>query len=143
MTISEILSIYDEFLKSFTPLLKVEDENSHKKALAAVNQLWELTSDDELDPYGALLLLLADAIDKYESLDPGLNSFIEKSKAMPADIAMLSILIDQHELSDSDLPEIGDSSIVVQVLNGESILSRSAIDGLALRFGISGGRFFD
>jgi HTH-type transcriptional regulator/antitoxin HigA len=143
MTISEILSIYDEFLKSFTPLLKVEDENSHKKALAAVNQLWELTRDDELDPYGALLLLLADAIDKYESLDPGLNSFIEKSKAMPADIAMLSILIDQHELSDSDLPEIGDSSIVVQVLNGESILSRSAIDGLALRFGISGGRFFD
>jgi HTH-type transcriptional regulator/antitoxin HigA len=143
MTISEILAIYDEFLKSFTPLLKVEDENSHKKALAAVNQLWELTSDNELDPYGALLLLLADAIDKYESLDPSLNSFIEKSKAMPADIAMLSILIDQHELSDSDLPEIGDSSIVVQVLNGESILSRSAIDGLALRFGISGGRFFD
>jgi HTH-type transcriptional regulator/antitoxin HigA len=143
MTISEILSIYDEFLKSFTPLLKVEDENSHKKALAAVNQLWELTRDDELDPYGALLLLLADAIDKYESLDLGLNSFIEKSKAMPADIVMLSILIDQHELSDSDLPEIGDSSIVVQVLNGESILSRSAIDGLALRFGISGGRFFD
>jgi HTH-type transcriptional regulator/antitoxin HigA len=143
MTISEILSIYDEFLKSFTPLLKVEDESSHKKALAAVDQLWELASDDELDPYGALLLLLADAIDKYESLDPDLNNFIEKSKAIPADIAMLSILMDQHELSDTDLPEIGSSSMVSQVLNGESILSRSAIDGLALRFGISGGRFFD
>jgi HTH-type transcriptional regulator/antitoxin HigA len=143
MTISEILSIYDEFLKSFTSLLKVEDENSHKKALAAVDQLWKLTSDDESDPYDALLLLLADDIDKYESLDPGLNSFIEKSKVMPTGIAMLSILIDQRKLSDSDLPEIGDSSIVVQVLNGDSILSRSTIDGLALRFGISGGRFFD
>jgi hypothetical protein len=33
LSISETLSIYDEFLKSFTPLLKVEDENSHKKAL--------------------------------------------------------------------------------------------------------------
>jgi HTH-type transcriptional regulator/antitoxin HigA len=143
MTISATLAIYDEFLKSFTPLLKVEDEYSHQKALAAVDYLWNLASDDELDPYGGLLLLLANAIERYESLDPDLNNFIERSKAIPADIAMLVTLMDQNDLSDSDLPEIGNRSMVSQVLKGEKPLSRSAIDGLALRFGISGGRFFN
>lgn len=56
---------------------------------------------------------------------------------------MLVTLMDQHGLSDTDLPEIGSISIVSQILNGEIILSRSAIDGLALRFWTSGGRFFD
>jgi HTH-type transcriptional regulator/antitoxin HigA len=143
MTISATLAIYDEFLKSFTPLLKVEDESSHEKALAAVDQLWDLASDDELDPYGTLLLLLANAIKRYESLDPDLNSFIDRSKAIPADIAMLTTLMNQNGLSDSDLPEIGNRSMVSQVLKGEKLLSRSAIDALALRFGISGGRFFN
>jgi HTH-type transcriptional regulator/antitoxin HigA len=72
-----------------------------------------------------------------------LNSFIERLKAIPADIAMLVTLMDQNDLSDSDLPEIGNRSMVSQVLKGEKPLSRSAIDGLALRFGISGGRFFN
>jgi HTH-type transcriptional regulator/antitoxin HigA len=143
MTIAATLAIYDEFLKSFTPLLKVEDQKSHQKALAAVDKLWDLASDDELDPYGSLLLLLANAIERYESLDPDLNSFNERSKAIPADIAMLTTLMNQNGLSERDLPEIGSSSMVSQILKGEKLLSRSAIDALALRFGISGGRFFN
>jgi HTH-type transcriptional regulator/antitoxin HigA len=143
MNIAEILSIYDEFLKSFTPLLEVGDEESHQKALDAIGQLLEFSSrDDELNPYSALICLLANAIDKYESLDSDLNHFINKSEAIPAGIAMLVTLIDQHGLSSSDLPEIGDCSIVSQVLSGEKSLSRSAIDGIALRFGIPYGRFF-
>lgn len=143
MTISATLAIYDEFLKSFTPLLKVEDESSHKKALAAIDQLRDLASDDELDPYGSLLLLLTNAIERYESLDPDLNSFIERSKAIPAGIAMLVTLMNQNGLSNSDLPEIGNRSMVSQVLKSEKPLSRSAIDSLALRFGISVGRFLN
>lgn len=143
MTIAATLAIYDEFLKSFTPLLKVEDQNSHQKALAAVDHLWGLANEDELDPYGSLLLLLANAIDRYESLDSDLNSFIERSKAIPADIAMLATLMNQNGLSERDLPEIGSRSMVSQILKGEKLLSRSAIDALALRFGISGGRFFN
>jgi HTH-type transcriptional regulator/antitoxin HigA len=143
MTISEILPIYDDFLKFFTPLLKIESKEGYKQTLAAVDQLWKLSSDDELDPYGALLILLAKAIEKYEALDPDWNTIIEDSAAMPADIAMLSTLMGQYGLSNSDFPEIGDSSMVSQVLSGEKLLSRSAIDGLALRFGISGGRFFN
>lgn len=79
MTISETLSIYEEFLKSFVPLLKIEDEEGHRKALTAVDLLWDRSIDDELDPYAPLLVLLADAIEKYELLDPELNNFIERS----------------------------------------------------------------
>lgn len=105
--------------------------------------MWKLASDDELDPYGSLIHLLANAIEKYELLDPDLNSFMTRSKAIPADIAMLNILMDQNNLSNKDFPEIGSSSMVASVLKGEVLLSRAAIDGLALRFGISGGSFFD
>jgi|TARA_B110000196_G_C20612766_1_gene415973 phytoene/squalene synthetase len=79
MTISETLSIYEEFLKSFVPLLRIEDEEGHRKALTAVDLLWNRSSDEELDPYAPLLVLLADAIEKYELLDPELNNFIERS----------------------------------------------------------------
>jgi hypothetical protein len=81
MTISETLSIYEEFLKSFVPLLKIEDEEGHRKALTAVDLLWDRSIDDELDPYAPLLVLLADAIEKYELLDPELNNFIERSNS--------------------------------------------------------------
>ena len=85
MTVSEILSIYDEFLKSFTPLLKVEDEQSYQKALSAIDQLFEVASDTELDPYSLLITLLANAIERYELLDPELNEFIGLSNAQSTD----------------------------------------------------------
>ena len=86
---------------------------------------------------------MVNAIERYESLDPDLNSFIDRSKAMPADIALLTTLMNQNGLSENDLPEIGSRSMVSQILKGEKVLSRSEIDALALRFGISGGRFFN
>ena len=85
MTVSEIISIYDEFLKSFTPLLKVEDEQSYQEALSAIDQLFEVASDTELDPYSLLITLLANAIEKYELLDPELNEFIGLSNAPSTD----------------------------------------------------------
>ena len=88
------------FLKSFTPSLKVEEQNSHQEALTAVDHLWGLASEDELDHYGSLLLLLANIIERYESLDPDLNNFIERSKAISADIAMLTALMNQNGLSE-------------------------------------------
>lgn len=143
MTIAAALAIYDEFLKSFTPLLKVEDQKSYNKALTHVEQLMELSIGNDNGAYCPLIGALANAIERYESLDPDLNSFIERSKAVPADIAMLTTLMNQNGLSDSDFPEIGNRSMVSQILKGETLLSRSAIDALALRFGISSGRFFN
>ena len=72
-----------------------------------------------------------------------MSAFLLESRKLPADISLLGVLIDQHGLTYSDLPEIGGKSMVSQVMSGKKALSRAALEALAERFGISAKRFFD
>jgi HTH-type transcriptional regulator/antitoxin HigA len=60
----------------------------------------------------------------------------------PADLAMLRLLMDQHDLGTADLPEIGSKSMVSRVLSGERNLNKHHIQALSKRFGIDPGLFF-
>ena len=60
----------------------------------------------------------------------------------PADLAMLCLLMDQHDLGTADLPEIGSKSMVSRVLSGERNLSKKHIQALSERFDINPGLFF-
>lgn len=59
----------------------------------------------------------------------------------PADI--LEFLIEQHHLTQSDLPEIGSQSHVSKILSGERHLTSHQISALSKRFGISPAVFYD
>lgn len=65
-----------------------------------------------------------------------------EAEEIPADIALLRILMRQHKLTGSDLPEIGGKAMVSKVLRGKRTLSRSAIEKLAERFGLRPSMFF-
>ena len=58
----------------------------------------------------------------------------------PAEI--LEFLMQQHELTQSDLPEIGSQSHVSKILAGERNLTKEQIGKLAKRFGVSPAIFF-
>ncbi|MCF6775057.1 helix-turn-helix domain-containing protein [Thiotrichales bacterium 19X7-9] len=55
---------------------------------------------------------------------------------------ILRYLIQEHGLTQSDLPEIGSQSLVSKILNGERELTRTHIDHLCKRFNISPITFF-
>lgn len=56
---------------------------------------------------------------------------------MPVGVAQLRTLIDQHQLSYSDLKEeIGSKSLVSQILSGQHSLTITHIKALLARFGV-------
>jgi HTH-type transcriptional regulator / antitoxin HigA len=58
----------------------------------------------------------------------------------PADI--LAFLMELHNLTQSDFPEIGTQSHLSKILNGERNLTKDQIGALSKRFGISPAVFY-
>ena len=56
---------------------------------------------------------------------------------------LLRFLMEQHGLTQSDLPEVGNQSVVSQVLSGKRQLTARHIALLASRFGVSADAFID
>ena len=105
-------------------------------------QVMETAADTPDDPMNPLIDMLSHAIERYKAEDEELVTFIEEAEAMPMDIALLRTLMSQHNLTGSDLPEVGDKTMVSKVLNGKQVLSRQAIEKLSARFGIRPAMFF-
>ncbi|AYH04316.1 helix-turn-helix domain-containing protein [Pectobacterium parmentieri] len=75
---------------------------------------------------------------------PEFVAFNERIKALPAGIALLRILMDQHGLTQSDFEaEIGKKSLVSRILNGERTLTVDHMSALAKRFDIPVSAFVD
>ena len=56
---------------------------------------------------------------------------------------LLSFLMEEHGLKQSDLPELGNQSIVSQILSGTRDLNVRQINSLAKRFKVPAGIFFE
>lgn len=56
---------------------------------------------------------------------------------------LLEFLMDQHQLRQSDLPEIGNQSVVSQILSGTRTLNLRQIQELSKRFGVSATIFIE
>jgi HTH-type transcriptional regulator/antitoxin HigA len=102
----------------------------------------ESASDTLDDPLNPLIDMISLAIEKYERQDIELVDFINESEKAPADLALLRTLMSQHNLTGSDLPEIGDKTMLSKVLNGKRELSRQAIEKLCQRFSLQPAMFF-
>lgn len=143
MNVEQLIPAYEQFQAQAGALLNIQDEDGYAEATKALDELFEMAGDQEHDPYGSLIDMIANAIHEYEKNDEGLESFIQEAEGIPADIALLGVLIDQHGLTYSDLPEIGGKSMVSQVMAQKKSLSRKSMEELAERFGFSARLFFD
>lgn len=116
----------------------IHTEAQHAAALEFVENLFD--ADDTENP---LFDIVAAKIKEYESTAPKYAEFNAQLAATPAGIAVLRTLINQYDLTLSDLPEIGSKSMVSRVLKGERKLSLDHIKALAARFCISPALFID
>lgn len=137
-----IVDAYQAFMATAQPLINIETEEQYEATLETLEQVLESASDTLDDPMNPLIDMLSHAIERYESQDEELVAFIEEAESLPADIALLRTLMSQHHLTGSDLPEIGDKTMVSKVLNGKRILSRQAIEKLSERFDLKPAMFF-
>src|SRR5258708_33964882 len=109
-----------------SPLLSLRNEAEYDVAVARLNRLLDEVGTDEQHPLYSLLDTLGTLVHDYE----------EQHHPMPqisgADV--LRFLMEEHGLTQADLPEIGSQGVVSDILRGKRELNVRQIRGLAGRF---------
>jgi HTH-type transcriptional regulator/antitoxin HigA len=136
-----LVDAYETFMQTAHAYVNLSNDEDYNAALVALEEILEAAEDTAKDPLNPLIEILSQAIGVYEEQDEELVAFLEEADATPVDVALLRTLMRQHELTGSDLPEIGDKTMVSKVLNGKRILQRHAMELLGERFGIRPAMF--
>ena len=120
-------------LQSLAPLRVIRSEQEYDRAIEVLNELLDTVGDDETHPLYELLDTLSTLIQNYE----------ESHFPPPVTVGsnVLRFLMEEHELAPSDLPEIGDTQAVDELLTGKRELSVGDVQRLARRFGVSPATF--
>lgn len=137
MVISDILKAGEKLTEVAPFLAGIHNDEHYAEALMFIDHL--LLND----PDNPLLDLVCAKIHAWEKSAPEFAEFNALREAMPAGVSVIRVLMDQHGLSMSDLPEIGSKSMVSRVLNGQRKLTLDHAKKLAARFGISPALFID
>lgn len=123
--ISDITARF-QALAALVPLRTIRTDADYEKAVTALNQLLDAGAADENSPLSDLTNALGAVIGDYEDLHKPVH------EVTPA--ATLRFLMQQHRLTQSDLPEIGSQGVVSEVLRGKRGLNVRQIKELAGRF---------
>ena len=118
---------------SIAPLLTIRNEREYSAAVKRLNRLLDEIGDNEKHPLYSLLDTLGTLIEVYE------EGHYPIPDATGAEV--LRFLMDEHGLTQSDLPEVGSQGVVSEILNGKRELNIRQIRLLAERFKVSSAVF--
>lgn len=127
MNIADLCTHWVALHESLGVGTRIIDEAQYKQALQAIEPLMEAANQDGSGALYGLITLLSDRIRAYEDLvHPWPNT------AEPKDV--LRFLMQQHNLSQSQLPEAGSQGVVSEILSGKRLLNVRQITALSARF---------
>ncbi len=114
---------------AISPLLSLRNEQEYDRAVEHLNGLLDEVGTDEQHPLYTLLDTLGTLIYAYE----------EEHHPIPecSGVDVLRFLMEEHGLTQADLPEIGSQGVVSEVLRGKRELNIRQIRALATRFQLS------
>lgn len=119
--------------KTIAPLLVIRNEREYNAAVKRLNQLLDEIGDHATHPLYGLLDTLGTLIHVYEEKHYAI------SEASGAET--LRYLLDEHGLTQSELPEVGSQGVVSEILSGKRQLNVRQIRLLAERFHVSSAVF--
>lgn len=115
--------------KEVGPLLSIRNEQEYDWAVERLDHLLDEIGTDERHPLYSLLDTLGTLLHVYE----------EQHYPIPpcggADV--LRFLMEEHDLTQSELPEVGSQGVVSEILRGKRELNVRQVRALAKRFGVS------
>ena len=111
------------------------NDEEHERLVAILDALLDRGGADESHELAGLVDAIGKLVEAYEDEHPS----VPQSSAVDA----IRFLIEQHGLKQSDLPEIGNQSVVSQVLAGKRELNIKQVGRLAARFGVPADVFVD
>ena len=116
-------------LSRSVPLGPISSEGHYDKLIEIIAELMDAGAANEAHPLAALLATIGGLVGDYEQ---------SRYKAEPVSaVSMLSFLMSQHGLRQSDLPEVGSQGVVSEILSGKRALNVRQIQALAARFGVA------
>ena len=115
------------------PFQAIRTEREYDKAVEYLNVLVDEVGDHPKDPRYRSIETLSVLIEHY---DREHHSLLNVSG-----VDVVRFLMEQHGLTQSDLPEIGSQGIVSEILSGRRTLNVRQIKKLAERFGVNPGAF--
>ena len=119
--------------KLLGPFIAPRNEDEYDTAVEVLNELVDEIGDHPEDPRYRLIETLSALVEVYDAEHHRLPDV--------SGIDVLRFLIEQHDLNQADLPEVGTQSVVSEVLSGRRQLNVRQIQELAARFGVNAGAF--
>ena len=120
-------------LQALVPMAAIRTEPQYDQALETLNRLLATVGDDETHPLYDLLDTLGVLIHTYEES--------QTPAEVVSGIDVLRLLMDEHQLTTADLPELGTPAQVADLLAGRHALNVAHLHTLAQRFGVAAATF--
>jgi HTH-type transcriptional regulator/antitoxin HigA len=114
---------------NIAPLLTIRNEREYNAAVKRLNEMLDEIGDNQKHPFYGLLDTLGTLIQAYE------ETYYPIPNATGVEV--LRFLMDEHGLTQSDLPEVGSQGVVSEILSGKRELNVRQIRYLAQRFKVS------
>lgn len=108
---------------------KPTNDQEYQVLVQALDDLLDYVGEDDSHPLHGLIKLMADGIEAYDA------DTYPAEPVPPRD--MLALLMQQHGLRQSDLPEVGSQGVVSEILSGRRDLNLRQMIALAERFQVS------
>jgi HTH-type transcriptional regulator / antitoxin HigA len=131
MLATEMNGIMQEYrrLRAVVPLGRIRTKKEYERAVGLLDAIFDEIGEDEKHPMAELADAIGVFVERYEAE----HSPIPAGK--PADV--LRFLMIEHELRQSDFPEIGSQGVVSEILSNKRELNTRQIRKLAKRFRVS------
>lgn len=118
---------------AIAPILTIRNEQDYDRGIAQLNELLDEVGTNEEHPLYSLLDTLGIVIQAYE------EAHYPLPECTGAEV--LTYLMEEHALTQSDLPEIGSQEALSKILSGKQVLEIDQIRALANRFKVSASVF--
>lgn len=125
----EELAAHFEAISQKVPLHPINSDIEYDFAVRALNALLDAGAADEGHRLAPLADTLGDFVGEYD------EAHHQLPHAAPADV--LKYLMQENDVRQADLPEIGSQGVVSEVLNGKRELNVRQITQLARRFNVN------
>lgn len=129
---------FSQLTKKYPFVFTINNKGQYKEAL---NLLENVMSQPKINE--SLLVTLSNTISAYEDRLDSVKALEQSIAKIPTGIATIRVLMDQYNLTMSDLPELGKKSNVSLILKGERNLTLNHVKAMANRFNVSPSLFLN
>lgn len=113
----------------------IDTEEQYKYAIRVLDRLIYIVGEDESHPLASLMEAMGTRIEEYE------NKHYPEPEG--DGIGCIKYLMDEHNLKQKDLKELGSQGVVSEILSGRRKLNVRQIKALSRRFNLSPAVFIE